>query len=80
MPQPFLIRSGSDLGKALNEARRASGLTQTQFAEQMGFDQSYLARLERGHSVQLLDRVVLALRTLSADITVAIPDPRDAAK
>lgn len=80
MPQPFLIRSGSDLGKALNEARRASGLTQTQFAEQMGFDQAYLARLERGHSVQLLDRVVLALRTLNADITVAIPDPRDAAE
>ena len=78
MPQPFLIRSGSDLGRAVGEARRALGISQSQFAEDMGVDQSYLARLEHGHSVQLLDRVVRALRALGADIAVSIPDPHDA--
>ena len=75
---PFLVRSGSDLGRAVGEARRASGLTQTEFAAQMGFDQAYLARLERGHSVQLLDRIIRSLRALDADLTVSILDPRDA--
>ena len=73
--QPFTVRAGGDLGRAINEARRARGLTQTQFAEQMGFDQAYLARLEGGHSVQLLDRAVRALRALGADVWIAIPDP-----
>lgn len=78
MSHPFLVRSGSDLGRAVGEARRASGLTQTEFAAQMGFDQAYLARLERGHSVQLLDRIIRSLRALDADLTVSILDPRDA--
>ena len=78
MPQPFLVRSGSDLGKAISEARRAAGLTQTQLAEQLGFDQAYLARMEGGHSVQLLDRLVRGLRSLNAEITVLIPDSPDA--
>ena len=77
MPQPFLIRCGGDLGKALNETRRTYGLTQIQLAEQLGLDQAYLARLERGHSVLLLDRVVVALRMLGADIVVNVPDPVD---
>lgn len=75
MPQPFLVRCGGDLGKALNETRRNRGLTQMQLAEQMNVDQAYLARLERGHSVLLLDRVVLTLRMLGADIVVNVPDP-----
>lgn len=78
MAQQFLVRNGSDLGRAVSEARRARGLTQTELAEQLGFDQAYLARLERGHSVQLLDRVIRALRALDADLSVSIPDPRDA--
>ncbi|MCF8536939.1 MAG: helix-turn-helix domain-containing protein [Candidatus Nanopelagicales bacterium] len=78
MPQPFLVRSGSDLGRAVSEARRASGLTQTEFAAKMGLDQAYLARLERGHSVQLLDRAIRALRALDADLIVSIPDSHDA--
>jgi len=73
--QPFTVRAGGDLGRAISEARRARGLTQTQLAEQMGFDQAYLARLEGGHSVQLLDRAVRALRALGADVWIAIPDP-----
>ena len=75
MSQPFLICCGGDVGKALNETRRGCGLTQMELAEQMGLDQAYLARLERGHSVLLLDRVVLALRALGADIVVNVPDP-----
>lgn len=77
MSQPFLILCGGDLGKALNETRRTRGLTQMELAEQVGLDQAYLARLERGNSVLLLDRVVLALRMLGADIVVNVPDPVD---
>lgn len=78
MPQLFLIRSGSDLGVAVGEARRARGISQGQFAEDMSVDQAYLARLEDGYSIQLLDRVVRALRAFGAGIAVSIPDPRDA--
>ena len=78
VPHTFTVRTGSDLGKALSETRRARGVTQVQLAEELGFDQAYLARLERGHSVQLLDRVVRALRELGAEISVTIPDSPNA--
>jgi len=70
----FLVRSGPDLGAAVAEARFIQGLTQEALARKTGIDRSYLARLEAGASVQLLDRVLALLRALGAEVTVTLPD------
>jgi transcriptional regulator with XRE-family HTH domain len=69
-----LVRSGADLGVAIQEARRAAGLTQEQLAARTSLDRSYLARIEAGMSVLLLDRVLRVLRRLGAEVTVTIPE------
>ena len=76
MTQPFVVRSGSDLGAAVAEARRRAGLTQQELAERVDLDRTYLARLEAGGSVQLLDRALLLLRRLGAEVTVQLPADR----
>lgn len=72
--QPFVVRAGSDLGAAVAEARRRAGLTQQELAERVAMDRTYLARLEAGASVQLLDRALLLLRRLGAEVTVSLPE------
>ncbi len=77
----FTIRAGRDLGPVIAEARRARGLTQDELAEQTGMERTYLARLEAGSSVQMLDRALLALRHLGVDIeaTQLVDDDEPAA-
>lgn len=65
----FAIRSGRDLGATIAEARRERGLTQEQLADEIGLERTYLARLEAGKSVQLLDRALRALRQLGVEVT-----------
>ena len=55
-----------DLARALNEARTAAGLSQSQLARRMGTSQSYIARLEGGKvrpSTDALERFAQATRT-----------------
>lgn len=73
MPE-VTIRAGADLGVAIAEARRAAGLTQVELAERAGLDRTYLARLEAGLSVLLLDRTLRLLRRLDATVVVTFPD------
>ncbi len=73
-PRRITIRSGRDFGFAVAQSRMAAGLTQEQAAEIAGLHRSYLARIESGLSVQLLDRIVRLLRRLGAQITVTLPD------
>lgn len=75
MPQGQLVavRIGADLGVAIAEARAARGLTQAELAAQVGLDRSYLARMEAGLSVILLDRALRTLRRLGAEVTVRLP-------
>jgi transcriptional regulator with XRE-family HTH domain len=70
----WVVRQGRDLGAAIAEIRRQRGLTQEDLAETVGLDRTYLARLEAGSSVQLLDRAMLLLRRLGADVTVSWTD------
>ncbi len=79
MRRTFAIRTGKDLGGAVRQARLAAGLTQHQLAERVGVDRSYLARMESGLTVVLLDRAVRALRQLGADVVVSFPERRDGA-
>ena len=70
----IVIRSGDDLGLAVAEARVVRRLSQQELAAEVGIDRTYLARLENGLTVQMLDRAVRILRLLGATITVTLPD------
>ena len=58
-------RVKSQAAQAIYDARRASGLTQTQLARLAGTTQSVISRLEDGdydrHSLALLERIAAAL-------------------
>ena len=69
-----VVRSGSDFGAAIAEARRSRGLTQEALAVASGVERSYLARMETGLTVVLLDRALRVLRRLGADVVVELPD------
>ena len=77
MTRTFIVRTGADLGRAVREARLSSSLTQEQLAQQAGIDRSYLAKIESGLSVVLLDRIVRLLRRLGADVVVTIAERQD---
>jgi transcriptional regulator with XRE-family HTH domain len=74
MARHVAVRTGADLGVAVAEARAARGLTQSELAKAAGLDRTYLARMESGLSVQLLDRALRVLRRLGAEVTVTLPD------
>lgn len=61
------------------EARQLRGWTQADLAENTGLERSYLARIETGASVILLDRAFRLLRRLGVEMTVTFPEPRAAA-
>jgi transcriptional regulator with XRE-family HTH domain len=70
----MLVRSAGDLGAAVAEARRLKGLTQEQLSAQSGIERTYLARLEAGASVLLLNRSLQLLRRLGAEVIVQLPE------
>jgi transcriptional regulator with XRE-family HTH domain len=70
----MLVRGADDLGAAVAEARRLRGLTQEQLATQSGIERTYLARLEAGATVLLLDRALQLLRRLGAEVIVQLPE------
>lgn len=74
----WVISSARDFGKTLAGVRRSRGLTQAQLAELLGVHRSYLAKLESGSDTVELQRLVLALRRLGADLTVTITERPDA--
>lgn len=78
MQRTFTVRTGKDLSRAVREARVSAGLTQEQLAQQAGLDRSYLAKMETGLTVVLLDRIVRTLRQLGAEVTVRLPERPDA--
>ncbi len=74
MPQVYRVRSAADLGRAVKGAREAAGLTQQELADLVAVDRSYLARIETGLSVLLLERMLRMLRRLGAEVSVTVPD------
>ncbi|MEX2289768.1 MAG: helix-turn-helix transcriptional regulator [Mycobacteriales bacterium] len=75
MGKQVTVRTAAELGIAVAEARRRCGLSQVELAEQTGIARTYLARMETGLTVVLLDRVLLVLRRLGAQMVVTLPDP-----
>lgn len=70
----WAIGSPKDFGRALSGVRRARKLTQQQLAEMTGIDRTYLAKLEAGSDTIELQRLVLALRRLGAEVTVTLAE------
>lgn len=78
MRRQIRIRASADFGTAVAEARRAGGLTQLELADQTGIARTYLARMETGLTVALLDRLLLVLRRLGAQVVVTLPEAESA--
>jgi len=70
--QTWAIRSTDDFGRTIADLRVQRGLTQEALARQGGISRNYLAQLETGLTVALLDRVLRLLRRLDAEVTVSI--------
>ena len=68
----WTIRSGADLGRALADVRTIRGLTQEILAERSGTPRTYLARIETGMTVAMIDRILRMLRRMGAEVTVSL--------
>lgn len=73
----WTIRSSSDFGRTIADLRAIREVTQAELARQSGLPREYLARLERGLTVTMLDRVLRLLRRLGAEVTVTVPNDGD---
>ena len=69
-----LVGSAGDLEEALQQTRLASGMTQEELSEATGVDRTYLARMDSGLSVLLLERLMRLLRYPGTEVTVTLPD------
>src|SRR6476469_7848678 len=74
MARQITVRTAGDLGAAVAEARHNAGLSQAQVSEQTGVPRTYLARFEAGLTVAFVERALLVLRRLGAQIVVTLPD------
>ena len=75
--ETWRVASGEDLGRALAGVRRRRGLSQEEAAGVIGVQRSYLAEIEAGRSVQMVDRVLRLLRRMGAEVTVTLPRSED---
>ena len=64
----YLIRSPEDLGRTLAEARHFRGLTQEQLARRAKVQRTYIAKLEAGHTVLQIERLMSMLRELGVEL------------
>ncbi len=74
-PQPtrrstFRIYTPASLGDAIRHYRTEAGLTQSQLADQVGLQRSYLSELESGKETEQLKRVFRVLRQLGVRMTL----------
>jgi transcriptional regulator with XRE-family HTH domain len=66
----WTIHSGADFGRTIADIRARRHLTQAQLAEQTGLSRAYLAQLESGRTVTLLEHLLRTLRRCGANVTV----------
>ena len=75
--QTWAIRSTGDVGRTIADLRARRGVTQEELARQGGISRNYLAQLETGLTVAMVDRVLRLLRRLDAEVTVSVRTPAD---
>jgi len=66
----WVVRSGADFGRTIADLRAARGLTQADLARKSGVSRQYVADLERGVTVLVLERMLRMFRRLGAEVTV----------
>lgn len=71
------IRSGSDLARTIAEIRHLRGMTQAQFADEVGLGRGYLSMIEAGRTSSVLEHMLRALRRSGAKVTVTLPEHDD---
>lgn len=59
-----MIQSADDLGKIIEQVRKAQGLTQEDLAGLTGTGRRFISDLENGKETAQLGKVLLVLRTL----------------
>jgi HTH-type transcriptional regulator/antitoxin HipB len=69
------IRTASDLGAAVREARGRLRLTQEELARHAGVSREWLVRLERGHARLELQLVLNTLAAAGLTLLVSDDDP-----
>ncbi len=72
--QPFRIYTPESVGQAIRHYRIQAGLTQAQLAAQLGIQQAYLSRLEKGHETEQLRRILTILKHLGVRATLRHED------
>jgi transcriptional regulator with XRE-family HTH domain len=72
--QPFRIYIPASFGQAIHQYRTQSGLTQSELAERVGIDRTYLSRLESGGETQQLRRILAILRELGVKVSLERAD------
>lgn len=72
--QPFRIYTAASFGQAIRHYRLREGLSQSQLAEEMGLDHSYLSRLEKGLETHQVRILVALLRRLGVRATLQRAD------
>lgn len=63
------LRVPADLGRALEQARRAKGLTQAQLAGELDMHQSAVSAMEAGDATAYARRFLEMARSLGLEIT-----------
>lgn len=65
----------ADLGRVIRTLREERGMTQDEFAEQIGVTRAYLIALEQGDTAKTkaFTRLFRALGTLGVDVNLEIP-------
>lgn len=70
----FRISTAASIGVAIRHYRKRAGLTQTELAEQVGLNRTYLSSLEQG---RVSDQVLRLLRVLNKlDVQVVLEEGR----
>ena len=67
---PIPIRSGSDLGAAIRDRRRALDLSQRELAERVGVSRQWIVEIEGGKSRAQLGLVLRTLEALGVNLAV----------
>lgn len=63
------------IGLKIREIRRARGLSQQAFADELGFDRTYVGSLERGERNLTLDTVIALAERLGVDVLELLVPP-----
>ncbi|MEI7054769.1 helix-turn-helix transcriptional regulator [Nocardioides sp. CCNWLW239] len=74
------MRAPADFGLAIQQARLAGGMTQTDLAAAVGVPQSTVSDVESGKSTIYMRRLLDMMRATGVELTATWEDERDAAR